>query len=300
MPLTNEDLAAAVGAYELHGSYRAAAAALGLPTSTFQRRLERAQAADVRPRARGWTYPRSLTLDVTDGAVLIGGDGHFWPGPVPAIWRTFCAVAKSVKPVAVILNGDMIDGTRISKHGRLRGQHAPRVVEELDAARENIAMLPRGVAMFWTVGNHDQRVDIYLANQAPEMDDFAGSLQDRFPGVKFGYAVTINDDVEVRHRMRGGMHAAWNNSLHTGRTIVTNHTHQLERKAIVNRRGRMWGIETGMLNEPHAPQFEYTEGQQTRWTAGFVLLTFKAGRLLPPELCETVDGTAYFRGKSWI
>ncbi len=65
------------------------------------------------------------------------------------------------------------------------------------------------------MGNHDQRVDTYLANNAPELDDYAGTIADRFKDWKFCWAVNINN-VEIRHRFRSGIHAGWNNALHAG------------------------------------------------------------------------------------
>ena len=299
MRLTDAQKREAARGVELYGSVRAAAQILGLPASTFQCRRDATIAEGFEP-GDDWTYPASLPLKVREGCVLVGGDGHFWPGEPPVIWQAFVAVAKALKPAAIILNGDMIDGTRISRHGRLRNQRAPRVRDEIQAAREFIDMLPSKPARFWTLGNHDIRVDHYLANQAPEMDDLGATLPELFSDCSFGYAVEINKAVEVRHRMRGGMHAAWNNSLHSGRTIVTNHTHQLEAKAVVMRTGRRWGVETGMLNDPMAPQFEYTEGVQSRAHGGFAVLTFDdRGRLLPPELAEMQDNRAIFRGRVW-
>lgn len=246
-----------------------------------------------------WTYPREICPRIEGGSVLIGSDLHVWPGEAPPIWHAFVAVAREIEPTAIILNGDIIDGTRISRHPRLRNQGAPRVKHEIEAAQKWLGMLPACSGRFWTLGNHDQRVDGYLANQAPEMDDFAGDLKDRFSDWTFSYSVVINDSVEVRHNFRAGIHAGYNNAMHSGRTMVTGHTHQLECKAIVDRNGTRYGIECGMLNDPHAPVFEYTQGSPTRWRAGFIVLTFdKRGGLLPPEIAEWRDGACWFRGKA--
>jgi hypothetical protein len=147
------------------------------------------------------------------------------------------------------------------------------------------------------MGNHDQRVDNYLANSAPELEDYAGKLSDRFPEWNFCYATVING-VEVRHRFRGGIHTAWNNALHSGISMVTSHTHQLQITAVRNRLGSHYGIECGMLNDPYGPQFEYAEGAPTRACGGFVLLSFDEDfNLLPPELAEMIRGRPTFRGK---
>ena len=248
---------------------------------------------------QAWHYSRCVNVRLEGASILIGGDAHKWPGSPLPIWQAFCAVAEEVKPDTVVINGDQIDGARISRHGRSPGQ-TPSLAEEIAATREDFALLPPSPRRFWTMGNHDARVDTYLATHAPEMEDYAGSLVDRFTDWSFAWSVMINDSIVIRHRFRSGIHAGWNSSLHAGLTTVTNHTHQLECKPVVDMRGTRYGIETGMLGDPMGPQFQYGEGSPNRHRAGFVLLTFdSAGDLLPPELCEWRNGAAWFRGKTW-
>ncbi len=146
------------------------------------------------------------------------------------------------------------------------------------------------------MGNHDQRVDHYLANNAPELDDYAGRISDRFPTWEFCWAVNING-VEIRHRFRSGIHAGWNNALHSGVTTITGHTHQLQVTAVRNRNGTHWGIEDGMLGDPSHKCFEYGEGTPSRAQPGFLVLSFIDGVLMPPEMCELINGEPVFRGK---
>jgi hypothetical protein len=61
--------------------------------------------------------------------------------------------------------------------------------------------------------------------------------------------------------------------------------------------GRRWGVDAGTLAEPYGDQFTYTEMNPVNWCSGFCVLTFENGKLLPPELCEVIDGIAYFRGQ---
>jgi len=244
-----------------------------------------------------WTVPSSHNIDLTNSTVLVGGDLHIWPGQTPLMWQAFVAVAKNIKPNCIVLNGDILDGARVSRHGSLLGVAAPKVSAEIEAAQELIGKLPRTQHRVWTIGNHDQRVDNYLANNAPELDDYSGRLSDRFPLWHFCYSVVINK-CEIRHRFRAGIHAGYNNALNSGVSVVSNHTHQLQVTAIRNRLGTHWGVEAGMLGDPMAKQFEYTEGAPNRAQEGFVVLTFdEDGDLLPPETCEMVKGHPIFRGK---
>jgi hypothetical protein len=65
----------------------------------------------------------------------------------------------------------------------------------------------------------------------------------------------------------------------------------------VDYNGRRYGIDTGTLAEPSGDQFVYCEENPVNWCSGFCVLTFKNGMLLPPELCEVINGVAYFRGE---
>ena len=66
---------------------------------------------------------------------------------------------------------------------------------------------------------------------------------------------------------------------------------------VTDLRGRRYGVDTGTLADIYGDQFTYTEMNPVNWASGFAVLTFKDGKLLPPELCEVLDGVAYFRGK---
>lgn len=290
--------------HQLNCNAAALARQLGLPVSTLKAQLQTANAKFPdfvtseanKARTAAWTVPQMVTHEIAGGSVIVGGDLHAWPGNVPLMWRAFCAVAKKIKPRAIVLNGDIIDGARVSRHGAVLGAAAPKVDQEIDAVQDMLAMLPKCPIRIWTMGNHDVRVNNYLAANAPELDTYAGRLEDRFPQWDFCYATTINA-VEIRHRFRGGIHAAWNNALHAGASIVTGHTHQLQITAVRNRNGSHWGVEAGMLGDPRSRAFEYHEGAPSRAHEGFVVLTFDdEGQLLPPEFCEMVRGRPVFRG----
>jgi len=307
-PLSDELLRERIRQYQQLGSSAAALARhLGLSPSTVKDQLNTArkrfpEEIDGNRQPNGaalpWTVPQFSTHEVVDGSVIVGGDLHAWPGNVPLMWRAFVAVAKKIKPQGIILNGDILDGARVSRHGAVLGSAAPKVDAEIDAAHEMLAMLPKTPIRVWTMGNHDVRVNNYLAANAPELDTYAGRLEDRFPQWAFCYAAIVNN-VEIRHRFRGGIHAAWNNALHTGTSIVTGHTHQLQITAVRNRNGSHWGVEAGMLGDPRSRAFEYHEGQPSRAHEGFVVLSFdQEGQMLPPEFCEMVRGRPIFRGQA--
>jgi len=59
-----------------------------------------------------------------------------------------------------------------------------------------------------------------------------------------------------------------------------------------------WGAEHGCLADPYGQQFSYTEDNPRNWQAGFLVLTFRDGALLQPEIVRVVgDSKVDFRGE---
>ncbi len=292
--------------YTCDGNKLAAASALGIPRPTFVNRLARANERfpDYNPEkthpqsVMRWTYPAMKHIDAPATTWIIGSDFHVWDTEPSLVYKAFIKLAKELKVHGIIMNGDVIDGARISRHGLNRGTAAPKISKEIAAAVKLLKMLPNAQQKLWTMGNHDIRLDNYITSQAKEIEDLASTLPSTFPNWEFAYAFTINEHTEVRHRFRGGIHGGYNNALHSGINVITGHTHQLQVTAVRDRRGSRWGVETGTLADPKGPQFEYTEGAPTRAQMGFAVVSFDAdGYMLPPELCEIIRGRPVFRGR---
>lgn len=255
----------------------------------------------------GWTYPREARLEIPDGVVVVSSDHHYWPGEPSVAHKAIIQVIKEVKPRLKILNGDIFDGGSIGRHPPFGWSTRPKVIDELHACEERVGeieqALPNGCQRHWNLGNHCIRFERNLATAVPDFEGLPGMrLSDHFPGWEFAWSTPINwngpHPVMVKHRHAGGVHAGYNNAMKGGCTMVTGHTHRLEAKPWGNYRcTRFYGIQSGTLADLHGPQFEYHENGPTDACAGFVVLTFVNGDLLPPELCEVRDGKAWFRGQ---
>ena len=63
-------------------------------------------------------------------------------------------------------------------------------------------------------------------------------------------------------------------------------------------RPTVYGVDTGMLADPEWPCFAYREDSPADWRSGFVVMTWRGGRLLAPELCTVVsEGVVDWRGE---
>jgi hypothetical protein len=252
---------------------------------------------------KGNDYLKRITIDGFVGTVVVSSDHHYWPGDGPSVaHKALLEVVKEVKPKLNILNGDVFDGARISRFPRNGWEEQPRVSDELEEAQERVREIEHAhlrAEKIRTLGNHCIRFDRHLATHASEMEGIAGfRLADHLRAWKECMSVMVNGHTMIKHRYHGGIHAAYNNTLRAGTNIITGHTHHLEVKPWSDYRGRRYGVQTGAIADVAGPQFSYTEDNPTPWCSGFAVLTFDStGRLLYPELCEVIDGVAYFRGQ---
>lgn len=278
-----------------------------ISNTKYSSRMKLASRLDDLAELRERRYEKEISATVRDGVVLIGSDAHYWPQIVSKAHEALCKLAKELKPSVVILNGDVLDGARISRHSREMWEAQPALKDELAAVQDRCAEIERaaqGAELIRTIGNHDARFERYLCQNAPEMENTPGSsLLDYLPRWRAGWAVHLNAQSEgwtvVRHRpVTGGIHSTYNSVLKSGVNYVHGHLHKLEHKPWGDYRGRNWGIDCGTLADPKGPQFSYTEAGPLNWGSGFYVLTFKDGRLLPPEPCVIERNVAWFRGRA--
>ncbi|MDQ3014188.1 MAG: metallophosphoesterase [Acidobacteriota bacterium] len=251
----------------------------------------------------GISHPGRICLDIKDGVVLVGGDGHYWPGPASTAHRAFVKFCKIHKPAVVVMNGDAFDGSGISRHPPIGWESLPTVQEELEAVQERLSEIEKAAfkaRKIWTLGNHDGRFETRLATVAPEYGRVHGfHLKDHAPQWETAWACWINDSVVVKHRYKGGVHASHNNTIAAGKSMVTNHLHSAKVTPYNDYNGVRYGVDTGCIADPDGMQFlDYTEDSPKNWRSGFCVLTFKAGELLLPELVLVWDEkTVQFRGE---
>ena len=247
-------------------------------------------------------HPERIKLRIDNGMVFIGSDSHYWPDIVSTSHQGFLYLARKFKPKIVIKNGDVLDGATISRHPPLGWENRPKLIDELETVKERLKEITDasiGARHLWPAGNHDARYETRLATIAPEYAKIHGfHLKDHFPEWEPCWSVWINDDVVVKHRFKGGIHAPWNNTIYAGRTMVTGHLHSQKVIPFTDSNGTRWGVDAGTMADPHGPQFEYLEDNPRNWREGFCILTFRNGVLLQPELVRVhAPNVLDFRGE---
>jgi predicted MPP superfamily phosphohydrolase len=244
-------------------------------------------------------HEQKAYVELSDGIIVVFSDAHYWPGPATVAHKALLEVLKNLPVDVVVANGDVFDGAKVSRHDPLYKQNTPSPKEELEACQERLGEIEKAcknAKKLWTYGNHDTRLWRYIRMNAPEISGMPHTdLYDYFPSWHTCYAIDVNGNTVIKHRWHNGIHSTYNNALRSGVNFVTGHLHRLQVTAWGDYTGRRYGVDTGCLAEPDGPQFMYLEHNPTPWASGFAVLTYRNGVLLPPELCEVVNGEAFFR-----
>jgi hypothetical protein len=254
-------------------------------------------------------YPQRMRLDVPNGVVLIGSDGHYVPNqPAPTGHRAFVRFAKTIPNLrAVIYNGDAFDFGAISRFGRRMWDKQHLVAQELEAVGKRMQEIEvatkRGVPMYYTIANHDLRFETKLSNSVPAFEGVPGfRLRDHIgPRWQMGWAIwTNNGELVIKHRFKNGIHATHNSTMWAGKNICIGHLHSLKVTPFSDYNSTRYGIDCGTLADPYSPQFCYNEDNPRNHRSGFVVLTFRDGQLLLPEIVQVYDeaeGLVQWRGE---
>ena len=285
-------------------------------TAVHQRRRNIEQRYKIqlvaKDKSRGGRYTHLQTahnhavrhqLGIENGTVIVFSDAHFWPGIRTTAFKGLLWAINEFKPKAIINNGDAFDGASISRFPRIGWDTKPSIIQELKACEASLGEIEEAAKhakLVWTMGNHDARFESRLAANAGEFEGVKGfSLRDHFPAWTSCWACWPTEEVVVKHRYKGGIHATHNNTVGSGKTIVTGHLHSLKVTPYADYNGNRFGVDTGTLADPNGPQFvDYLEDNPTNWRSGFAILTFFNGRLLWPELVHDFGNNCIeFRGQ---
>jgi len=166
---------------------------------------------------------KQVKLGMLDSCVIVFSDAHFIPGQRSTAFKGLLYMIETLKPHAVICNGDAFDGASISRHD-VTELPQTSVIQELKATQgalgeiEETAKAARhNVKLLFTWGNHDIRFGNRLAQHAPQFKEVLGfKLTDHILDWDFCWAVWPTDNVIVKHRYKGGIHATHNNTVNAG------------------------------------------------------------------------------------
>lgn len=180
-----------------------------------------------------WHLPKSIKK------VAVWGDLHIPYHDIDAV-KAAVKLAKEEKVDAIFLNGDTLDFFALSFHEK-NPKNRPQLSEELESAREFLKGLRKhfpNIPIYWIDGNHEHRLERYLAVKAPELINTAefridvllrmGEYKITYLGFRtkcyFGNLLIEHGD---RLRGTGGVNPARTARLKYKRSVLVNHFHKL-------------------------------------------------------------------------
>ena len=180
-----------------------------------------------------WHLPTSIKN------VAVWGDLHIPYHESDAV-KAAIKLAKDDKVDAIFLNGDVLDFFGLSFHEK-NPKNRPRISEELESAREFLKGLRKhfpNIPIYWVDGNHENRLERYLAVKAPELLDtsefqISSLLRMAEYGITylgfrtkcyFGKLLVEHGD---RLKGTGGVNPARTARLKYKRSVLINHFHKL-------------------------------------------------------------------------
>lgn len=242
-------------------------------------------------------------INLENGRIIVFSDAHFFPDTETTAYFGLLEAIKEFQPEVIIANGDIFDGSSISRFPRIMFSDQPTVLQELDAVISYMNEI-EGASKFksnliHTLGNHDARYETFLSANVPQYQGIKGfHLKDHLPLWQPCWSFWINEDTCIKHRWKGGWTGGRSNTLNSGVNMVTGHTHAMNVIGVTDYNGTRWGVQTGTLADPHGQQFNYTEDAPKDWMSGFVMLSFHNGKMLQPEMIRVWDNDSVeFRGK---
>jgi hypothetical protein len=285
------------------------------------RRLAKREPAMVPPPPPALPIAGTHSLEIDEGHVVILSDCYYLPDEPASTAHRACVeltsqFAEAGTLQAVILNGDVADFPKISRHQRIGWEQQPAVKDEITIIQQRMGEIAEvaglDTSLVLTIGNHDARLDSKLSASVPELEGVPGlDLRSQIsPEWAMAWQVEINGSagpgsVLVKHRHRSGAGAPKANVIAAGRSIVTGHTHQQGIFRLTHGTTHLFGVDAGTMASLQSRAFVgYTEmaaaAGMSNWASGFVVLTFASGRLLPPEHVLVLDeeaGLWSWRGK---
>lgn len=236
-----------------------------------------------------------------NGTAIIFSDAHFWPNCTGPAYYGLLEVISKLKPKVILDNGDSFDGASISRHSPISFEHLPTLADEYENCKAHMKEIkdvaPKKVKLYRNVGNHDLRFEAKMASKVPEMIGMPSTtISELFPEWKHNYSVVFNDDVIAMHKWHCGIHAAWNNVLKGGKSIITSHTHRLGVRFHTDYSGKRFAGETGTLADPKGPQFSYGLDTPGNHQEGFMVIDFDEHGA-HPDVAELVGDRIRLRGK---
>jgi len=293
-----------------HGcNFTEAARAVGLSRTTFIYRVQAAQKrgltlvdAHNAPSEFSFSCPGSWAHKPApfhiggERKIVAFSDIHY-PYHDPRAVDVTLEHAYKIGADTLLINGDAVDHYSLSRYEK--NPLRRKFPEELEAMREFLAMLRKAFPKAWIIwneGNHEVRLDAYLAKQTPDM---YGLVELSIPSLYhlpvhgIDYVKTSQDLISGHlhwyhgHEWRlAGIHAATNLMRRCGVSAVAGHVHRDTEDSFTSDNGSYIMVQTSGTLGDLSPEFAVKNG----WTQSFHIVHKDAEGMFEIERKRIVNG----------
>lgn len=195
-------------------------------------------------------------------------------------WALNLRVIKEVRPDICIILGDFGDFYSISSHQRNPKLRKLLLQDEVAAVNRELdkldALLPEGCKKYFIQGNHEQRLDRYIAERAPELFGMIETAQ-LFKLKERGWSYTpYRMDIKIgklyvtHDTGKAGANAHRSAEQAFGDNAIIGHTHRMALEV----RGKASGMPHvcgmfGWLGDIKAAEYMHLINARRDWTLGF-------------------------------
>lgn len=195
-------------------------------------------------------------------------------------WNLNLQIIKDRKPQHVVILGDFADFYSINGHGRDPKHRNLRLLDEINAVNHELdrldKVIPRGAKKYFIQGNHEYRLDRYIAQKAPEMDGLT-TTPEAFHLKKRGWHYTpyhhflqLGKVFYTHDTGKAGASAHISAANSFNDNAVIGHTHRASLSIVGNNRGKPHvAAMFGWLGDINAAEYMHLINARRDWALGF-------------------------------
>lgn len=237
--------------------------------------------------------------------ILFVPDCHF-PYEDKAAFALLLKASKFLQPHFIVVLGDFVDCYTISAHSK-DPRRTLRLPAEIAAARKGLQQLaataPRARKLF-IAGNHEQRLERYLCDRAPELFGLV-SIEQLLDLAAMGWEFTPYKDyakvgrLYVTHDIgNAGAQAHLKTQAAFEANTVIGHTHRIGYAVVGSARGQAHvGAMFGWLGDVKKADYMHKVKAQRDWAHGFGVGYLEPGGNVHLQPVPIVKGRCVIEGK---
>lgn len=234
-----------------------------------------------------------IKKDLMKGRVIVGSDFHV-PFQDDKAVDCFIDYVADKQPEVVVIAGDLLDFYKLSKYVKGPGRDP---IEEIKIAKDILGAIRDKVPyadIYYTIGNHESRLENYVYTKAPDLAGMVGSFYDLVGCKELNivpcHRVEFNkNELVVSHGkfvgQRAGQSALKELLAHPFKFGICGHTHRLIKLIY-----RMLGIKRIQIENGHLGTMNPHYVLDPDWQQGFSEVKFDNWEAIEANVLEIENG----------